>query len=178
MRLLLVAIALVVVGCGATVTASGSVGPAGSPASSSNATLPSSLPSSATPDPEAVRKAAAAAYAAAAAKYNKDLNALAKKCKTFESLKMARNCYASAAKINGAYVTALKGIQVPADTASDLHALVAKVTAVQAVLIEGSKARSWAAFDSAGTPYVKADRAASAAANLVRSDLGLPPVGS
>jgi hypothetical protein len=134
-RILLAAIALIVVGCGATTTPSGPLAAVVQP-SPSDGPLASVLPSSASPlpspspHPDAVRKAAATTYAAAAAKYNNDTKALAKKCKTYPTLKVAKSCYARAAKIEGAFVSAIKGIPVPADTAGDLHSLVAKVTAV------------------------------------------------
>jgi hypothetical protein len=136
---------------------------------------PTALPT-ATPDPEAVRKAAGIIYATAAAKYGKDIRALNSKYKTFTSLKNARAFYAAATKIEGTFLTTVKKLVVPADTAADLHSLVAKSAALQALEVEGSTVKTWAAVDSVQRASQSADRAASAAANLVRADLGLPPV--
>lgn len=70
----------------------------------------------------------------------------------------------------------MKLITVPADTAGDVHNLIAKPTALQALDIGGSAVKSWAAVSSLEGDLLKAERASAAAANLIRSDLGLPPV--
>lgn len=149
-----------------------------SPASSpSPVPTPTAAPTpSPTPDPAAVRKAAGAAYLVAAASYNKTNVALGVKYKTFGTLARARAYYAAAAKNEGAFMANVKKITVPADTASDLHSLIAKNAAEQALDIEGSGATSWTDVTSVADAIQKADRASVAAANLVRSDLGLPPV--
>jgi hypothetical protein len=130
----------------------------------------------ATPDPAATRNVAAAAYAAAADKYRKDIAALNKKYPSGSTLKRVRAYYAAGSKIEGAFLAAIRKIVVPPDTTSSMRDLVVKTTALQALDVEGSKVKTWADFNDVRAAAKKADRAASAAANLVRSDLGLPPV--
>lgn len=129
-----------------------------------------------TADPEAIRAEAAKAYLAAAAVTNKASKKLDAKYKTFKSLKQARDYYRAAAKIDGTFIAALKKMTVPDDTKADLHSLIAKTAAAQALEIEGSAVKSWAAQGSVAASLTRAARAASAAANLIRSDLGLPPI--
>jgi hypothetical protein len=129
-----------------------------------------------TPDPEVVRKAAAAAYLSAAEKGNKARKALNKKYKTFKTLKQARAYYKASAKIEGSFIAAVKALKVPADTAGDLHTMVAKWAAVQALEVEASGVKSWSHQESVDAAIVKAERIASGASNLIRADLGLPPV--
>jgi len=152
--------------------------PSPSPSSSpSPIPTPTAAPTpSPTPDPEAVRKAAGAAYLAAAESANKAGAALNKKYKTYGTLARARAFHKAAAKIESDFIAKLKKITVPADTASDLHSLIAKDAATQALDIEGSGVTSWADVVSVDAALLKAARASTAAANLVRSDLGLPPV--
>ena len=178
----LLAIALLVSACGGTVERSAPA-PAATPSAAAAVNLatagptPTEVPTpSPTPDPEAVRKTAAAAYLAAAESANKAYKALLSKYKTFDTLTRARAYYKAVAKIDGEFIAKVKKILVPADTAADLHALIAKDAASQALEIEGSGAQSWTEVDSVIAALEKADRASTAAANLIRSDLGLPPI--
>ena len=57
-----------------------------------------------------------------------------------------------------------------------MHDLVRQATALQASYIGGSKDKSWADQADSYAEEKKLSRKSSAAANLVRSDLGLPPV--
>ena len=138
---------------------------------------PTTLPTAvATPDPEAVRKTAAATYLAAAEASNTASKALAAKYKTFGTLARARAYYKANAKIIGTFVARVRNVTVPADTAADFHSMTAKWLAVQSANVEASGAKSWSTLDSAGTAELIAWRLATAASNLVRSDVGLPPV--
>jgi hypothetical protein len=119
---------------------------------------------------------AATAYLAAANPYKKAINALAAKYKTFGTLARARAYYKAAAALEGRFVASMKLITVPADTTGDFHTLIIRITALQALDIEGSGVKSWAAVSSLQSDLLKAERAAAAVANLIRSDLGLPPV--
>ena len=150
--------------------AGASLAPGASPGASS---VPEATPA---PDPEAVRKAAAAAYLAAAKKSTKATDRLAKRYKVFRTLKRARAYYRQEAKLSGEFIHDIKGIAVPADTAADLHDLVRRWTADQALELEGSVARSWAEIDDVQAATRKSYRKSTAAANLLRADLGLPPV--
>lgn len=185
----LLAIALIVSACGGTVETP-SLAPTAAALSVANLTTaaptasptptaaaPTAAPTpSPTPNPEAVRKTAAAAYLVVAETSNKAFAALGKKYKTFGTLARARAYFKAASKIDGAFTAALRKIVVPADTAGDLHSLIVKTTADQALDIEGSGVKSWAAVDSVNAALLKSDRNSTAAANLIRSDLGLPPV--
>lgn len=176
----LLAIALLVSACGGTVepsTPPATATPSAAAAVNLVTPAPTAAPTpSSTPDPEAVRKAAGAAYLVAAESSNKAFAALDKKYQTFDTLKRARAYYKAAAKIDGGFILKLKMITVPADTAADVHSLIAKTAATQALEIEGSGVKSWTDLASVIAAVKKADRATTAAANLVRSDLGLPPV--
>lgn len=174
----LLAIAVFVAACGNSPQPSGSnTPPLPTLATAAVEASPSLAASTApTPDSEAVRKAAAAAYLKAAETSNKAGAALAAKYKTFANLSKARSYYRAYAAIDGAFVKALKKIAVPTDTKADMHSLIAKVAADQALAVEGSGVKSWTEQESLDAALVKAARVSSAAANLVRSDLGLPPV--
>jgi hypothetical protein len=114
-----------------------------------------------TPDPEVVRKTAGTAYLAAAGTYNKATNALEKKYPTFTSLARARAFYRGLATIQGAFIVAIKKIVVPADTAGDLHSLVARSAADQALAIEGSAGSSWSRVDSVISSLERSTRTSS-----------------
>ena len=151
------------------------------PPPSANAAEPSAAFSAAPaptppPDPEAVRKAAAAAYLKAATRYNKVRTRLNNKYKVFYTLAQARAYYKAAADNEGTFIADVKGIAMPPGSAGDLHDLIRAAAAEQAGLIGGRKVRSWAAEASADSEEGKNNRRVSAAGNLVRADLGLPPV--
>lgn len=175
------ALAIIIAGCGVA-TSSGSAPPPvvvsvtlppSAGASEGTASTPVVSP---TPNPETVRKTAAAAYLASAEAGNKAREALYAKYKTFANLSKARSFYRAYSTIEGAFLAKLKRITVPADTKADMHSLIAKLAAVQALAVEGSGVKSWTEQVTLDGALVKAARAVSAAANLVRSDLGLPPV--
>jgi len=132
-----------------------------------------------TPDPEALRTTAAAQYLAAATKANKANKALNRKFpKTFKSLKQARRYWRASAKIEGTFIAKIRIIQVPPDTAADMRKLIARVAASQAIELEAAHAKSWLSLSRTDAAMDKIFRRHTAAANLVRSDLGLPPVYS
>jgi hypothetical protein len=139
--------------------------------------LASVLPSpSASPDPEQVRKAAGTQYLAAAKVSNTASKKLdAKYGQTF-TLKQARAYFTAAAKIEGTFLAAIRAIVVPADTATDMHTLIVRTTASQALYVELSKARTLRDVITADYDLRRVARNSSAAANLIRSDLGLAPV--
>jgi hypothetical protein len=138
--------------------------------------LPASPSPSPSPDPEAVRKAAGTAYLAAAKIANDARKKVDANYPTNLTLKQARSYYAALAKIEGAFLIAIRKIEVPADTAADMHTLIVREAASQALLLELAKASSIGDLNAAAADLRRAGRNATAAANLVRSDLGLPPV--
>jgi hypothetical protein len=129
-----------------------------------------------TPNPEALRVAAAAAYKTAAATVNAGFKALHNKYPKFTSLTVARAYWKGAVKLEGAFIAAVKKIAWPPDTAGDAHTLLVRETSTQEIEIEGTVVKSWAQQTNVQSAWNKATRLASAAANQVRSDLGLPPV--
>lgn len=166
---------LLVVACGQTPgVAPSAIGSSQTPAASTSA-APTPSPS---PDPEVLRKAAADAYLAAAKVANAAFATLGKKYPQDLSLKQVRAFYAASVKIETKFITALKKLVVPPDTVTDLKTLIVRHTALQALYIELSKSPSIGDANSARTDIARAERQASAAANQLRLDLGLPPVGS
>jgi hypothetical protein len=177
---LIILAAVLVVGCGSqaspvTPSVSSLIGDSATPALATSVPSVSAPTASPSPDPEAIRKAAAVAYAGAAAKANADFAALDKKYRTLKTLKIAHAYWKAAGAITGRFIAAVKGIAVPTDTAADLHALVARDAASQASEIEQSMVSS-ADYNDAYKVWTARARASTAAANLVRVDLGLPPV--
>jgi hypothetical protein len=171
--LALIIATVMIYGCGATSSSAGSALPATSIApGTSPLTSPDPLSSL---DPEAVRKDAAAAYLVAANRSNADQKALNKKFPANMSLKQAHAYYKAWALISGRFIAAIKKIVVPADTAADMHALIARVASTQASQIEMSTVKS-ADYETAGKVLAARGRAWTAAANLIRVDLGLPAV--
>lgn len=164
-------ICALVVACGETVAPSSVPSPP--PSLAASIATPTARPTVA---PEVIRKAAATAYVAAAETFNKALKALDKKYVSFGTYARARAYYKADSKLRAVFIGALKLLAVPSDTAGDLHALIAKETAVQALEIEGSAVKTNADLVSVEKALVSAQRAGTAAANLIRSDLGLPPV--
>ena len=78
--------------------------------------------------------------------------------------------------MDGRYVAVVRALAVPPDTKADLHDLVRQWTALQAIHLQAAHVSSWTEFDDMSAATKKAGQKASAAANLLRSDLGLPPV--
>jgi hypothetical protein len=119
-----------------------------------------------TPDPEAVRTAAAAQYLAAALANTQGFAALATKRK-----RTGRDD----AEIWGQFAADLKQLQVPADTAADLHELIRRIRKVQALRLEeaGHFARM-ADFYVVARHLSNAQNRLSDAVDRVRSDLDLP----
>jgi hypothetical protein len=183
---LTVVLAIVSAGCAATTIPGAQPSPqviyvtpaptVGSPASSVQP-LPSTTPApTASPDPEAVRVAAAKAYLAAAETSNRANKALNKKYPKLSTLARVHAYYKASAKIDATFIGAIKRIVVPADTAGDLHSLVARMATVQADDLEAAAARTWLQVLSVDRALAGAVRASNAAANLVRADLNLPPI--
>ena len=134
----------------------------GDPAPSASA-APQPTP---TPDPEAVRKAAAAQYLAAGLANTQGFEALDTKHK---------RTGLDDAEVWGQFAADLKQLQVPADTAADLHDLIRKVRKVEALHIEesGHFARM-ADFYIVARHLRNAQSRMSDAIDRVRSDLDLP----
>ncbi len=133
----------------------------GDPAPSASA-APQPTP---TPDAEAVRTVAAAGYLAACCNARP----------TRRSRRSPSGPTKTEAEIWGRCAADLKKLQVPADTAADLHDLIRKVTKVQALMIEAS-----GHFARMADFYVVARHLRNArsrmddAVDRVRSDLDLP----
>lgn len=165
--------------------------PAGSPAAPVDASAPASSvrapsgsgdpsPSASavpqptpTPDPEAVRTAAAAQYLAAAQAATQAFDELPGIDIDKENDRQAYS--RDAAAIWGQFAADLAKLQVPADTAGDIHDLVRNVRRVKALYIEESG--HFAQMDDfyAVARHLRNARSrAAAAVDRVRSDLNLP----
>jgi hypothetical protein len=94
----------------------------------------------------------------------------------FQTLKQVRAYYKGVAKLVGVALAAAKTIQFPPDSAADARAVMRALARMQAVAIEGSGVKSWAAAGSVASENERAGCALAAASNLLRSDLNLPPV--
>jgi hypothetical protein len=127
-------------------------------------------------DPDAVRRAAAIAYVDAADAARKRAVAAARLYRPQRTLRAARTYCRSRAEILGDLIAAIRAIEVPRDAAQDLHRLIIRHTATQSLYIEASAIKSRRALESVTKALVKAERVWKAAANPVRSDVGLPPV--
>jgi hypothetical protein len=176
------ALAAAVAGCGANQpTASASAPSSSSSSAAASLATPGGSSIVASPAPsltqDQIRAAASKAYVAAAQKANKDGNALAKKYPSFKTLAVARAYYKAAAAQTATFLKSIRKIIWPADTAADGHSLIAKSSAVQALELAASHATSWARLDEVSGDLRAAYRQATAAANLIRGDLGLKPVG-
>lgn len=176
---------MILVGCGesrATPTASpvADTVPSSSPGLTATAeptVAATPLPTpAATLDPEAVRKAAGAAYLAAVAPYNKAIKTLYRENRNKTSLKASRTYCTKLADSERTWLLALQKIVVPADTTADVKALIRLSAADEAHLRSCAKSRSFADWNTAWDRAEKAFSKAVEAANLVRLDLGLPPV--
>ena len=87
----------------------------------------------------------------------------------------SRAYFKAAAALAGGFVAKVKLITVPADTAGDVHKPNREGHGAAGALdMGGSAVKSWAAVSSLEGDLLKAERASAAAANLIRSDLGLP----
>ena len=127
---------------------------------------PASLQPTPTPDPEAVRMAAAAGYQAAGAAHQRAWTRLPEN---------HRDVGRARAKLWGQYLAALRQLQVPADTAADLQGLIRSVSRLQTVVGEGGSDNRLRNSDARfQTRFYNAWYKISPASERVRSDLGLP----
>lgn len=178
------AVAFLVVGCGSTTPTAPPPSLSGSPVAQVQASAPvvngvqvprsstDSAPSasaarqpSPTPDPDALRTAAAAGFQAAA-----DANAQA-----FNKCTGNKKCVFGEAEIWGLFAADLKKIQVPIDTAADLHTLIRRVVKLQALTRQASgHFDRWADWDRVAIHRRNTQSKMADAVDQVRSDLGLP----
>ncbi len=101
--------------------------------------------------------------------------ALDKKYPGFLSLKRFHAYYKALAAGEGSFIAAVKRIEFPPDTVADVKDLIRKDAATWASEIELSRVRQ-ANLNDAQKVFATRARQGSAAANLVRIDLGLPPI--
>lgn len=149
--------------------------PSGDKAAPPSEPVPTVAPS-ASLDSAALKTAAGKAYLAVAGRYNKANDALARKYRTFRTLTRARAYYKKSAKLDRAFSDGIRLIVFPPEMSADIKSLLAKNAALESAEIEGSGVRSWADVASVFKAVERTSRSASAAANLVRQDLGLPSV--
>jgi hypothetical protein len=124
-----------------------------------------------------IRAAAGRAYLAAVKPYNSTLKKLYNRYKDKTSLKALRTYCSKLDENLRKWISKLKTIEWPTDTASDAKALIKSNAAEDAHLRACAKAKTQLAWLREFTLYGKAGDKGVEAANLVRLDLGLDPVG-
>jgi hypothetical protein len=143
----------------------GAAAPTGAPAAPTRTVTP--IP---TPD---LTSTAAAAYLAAANTANAAGNAAYKTCKAATSLAQAKSCWSQTEAVDRAFLTTIFGIAYPPSMKVDVDAQIAAETKVvsdeAAMAANPNDNATYAAFNTEGTVE-------TAAANIVRHDLGLPQV--
>ena len=172
-------VALVGLGIGVGLLAAGCAGPVVAPTrSTAVASAPATTPTPAVSGPAspdaAVRIEAAKAYLGAARAYNDAKRALSPNAKrTFEE---TRTYYRNLAKAEHAFRVSIGKVQFPADVRPRVDLLLKLSAESEAWQVQGSAARTRTALDKIQPSILRADQAASLAADLVRKDLGLPPI--
>ncbi len=122
----------------------------------------------------AARLEAAKAYLVAARAYNDAKRALAPDAtRNFEE---TRTYYRSLAKIEHGFLVAIGKVAFPADIRKRVDLLLKLSAESEAWQLRGSAARTPAALGKLEPSILRADQAASLAADLLRKDLGLPPI--
>jgi hypothetical protein len=168
-------------------------GPTGSPTQGSTGAPPRITPGPASQSPSAppsapasptasgpassdaaIRLAAAKAYLAAARAYNVAKRALLPHVtRTFEE---TRTYYGELARVEHAFLVAIRKVDFPADARSRVDLLLKVTAESEAWQLKGSAAKTRSALDEMQPSILRADQAASLAADLLRRDLGLPPL--
>lgn len=160
--LLMVAILAALAGCSGA-----------SPAASPVVVSPASLTAT-SPD---LRPIAAQQYLAAVTAYNKATSAAFKsKACGAATLKQQRACVTAFYTAAETFLAALRAIQYPPDTEGDLRALIRAETTVDTFYRDAAGEKTLTALSGWFTKISKAIDVAQTASNLVRGDLGLPPV--
>jgi hypothetical protein len=153
--------------------------PTAAPVSTTPPTAAPTVAPSATPVPptqEEIRTAAAAAYLAAVKPYNRTNDRLWKQYKNKTSLKALRT-YCSKKDVNlRTWIEKLQGITMPDDTRADAKQLIRWAAAEDVGLRQCAAAKTWAEWDRGWARFDRNADRATEYANLVRLDLGLPPV--
>ncbi|HEY6571404.1 MAG TPA: hypothetical protein VIZ22_14005 [Candidatus Limnocylindrales bacterium] len=142
----------------------------GEPAPSASA----SLQPTPTPDPEAVRTTAAAGYLAAAGRATDALVAATPRGNPADTRAGAKAEGRRTSEAWGLFVTAMKQLEVPADTKADLRALIRKATAVQELYVTQPPADGTDAWWSFRREVRNKFGKYEAYVTKVRADLGLP----
>jgi hypothetical protein len=181
-----VCLAFAVAACGAAAPNQSSPAPlsAAAAAAPSTAQAPAASQSpSATPAPsisltqDEIRLVAGKAYLAAVKPQKAGYAKLFKAYQKSTSLAAARKYCAGLAAIDRKVLLALKAIEYPTDTAADGKVHIRYVASQDANERICAKAKTWSEWSRFDKLATKANERAVEAANLVRLDLGLPPIG-
>ncbi|MGZ8501340.1 MAG: hypothetical protein ACXWW6_00655 [Candidatus Limnocylindrales bacterium] len=129
----------------------------------------------ATSDSAAVRAAAAKAYLVAARAYNATKRALSSG-NVLRNFEQTRTYYRKLAKAEHAFLVAIRTVDFPVDVGPRVDLLLKLTAESEAWQLKGSVAKTAAALDKIEPSIRRADQAASLAADLLRKDLGLPPI--
>ena len=163
------------------------VTPAPEAVTSASPTAPEPSPSptvapAATPAPaptqDELRVTAGKAYLAAVKPANKAADRLWKQYKNKNSLSANRKYCAKIAVVDRTELLRLNAIDYPKDTVADVKNLIRHLAAEEAEFRSCAKARSLLNWYREWNLADKANTKGHEAANLVRLDLGLPPVGA
>jgi hypothetical protein len=138
---------------------------------------PTAAPTQAAPaSQDELRLIAGKAYLAVVKVSNKASDRLWKLYRYNTALKPSRTYCAKLGAVTRTELLGLNGIKYPDDTAADAKALVRSLAAMEADLRTCAKASSVAAWNQAWKLFGRAGDRGHEQANVVRLDLGLPPV--
>ena len=130
-----------------------------------------------TPSPTIDIAALAQQYLALATKANDADDALSKKYPAqLTTVNQVHALYAGYAATEGDFATGLRAMVFPESMQTDVHEVLKDEAAEQVIQLELSKVKTWADADLLYKDLDAASNARSGACNLLRGDLGLPPV--
>ena len=168
---------------GTGLIAAGCAGPPAAPARTRPSGAVPSAPGTPTPSPgasgpassdsAAVRTAAAKAYLLAARAYNAAKRVLSPGT-VGRNFEQTRTYYRKLARAEHAFLVAIRKVDFPTDVDPRAAQLLELTAESEAWERKGSVARSQSTLDKIEPSILRADQAASIAADLLRKDLGLP----
>jgi hypothetical protein len=173
---LVIGLGLVTAGCAGPPAVPARTPPSGAVPSAPGMSTPSPGASgAASSDSAAVRVAAAKAYLVAARAYNAAKLALSPG-NVVRNFAQTRTYYRKLAKAEHAFLVAIRKVDFPADVEPRVDQLLELTAESEAWERKGSAAKSAAALNKIEPSILRADQAASLAADLLRKNLGLPSI--
>jgi hypothetical protein len=129
-----------------------------------------------TPSPTINVPALAQQYLALATQINSNEDALWKKYGKQKTLAQQHALFGGQAAAEQVFMDGIRGLVFPDSMQSDVHDLLKALAEQQLLDLELSKTKTWSAAEALYKADDAASTAASSASNLLRGDLGLPPV--